>query len=70
MTYDDWKLQGPPEADEQRIDFSCEKEDDEGNLCTFDGETIAFICGDRMTYQCPVCDWDYEDSARDWFSHE
>ena len=65
--YDDWKLASPPEADEEWIEATCDHEDDEGNICTFDNRGSAQISGDRLTWDCPTCDWEHEESARDRF---
>lgn len=66
-TYDDWKLSGPPEAEEEDIEGTCNHENDEGEVCSFDGKVTAQICADRLTWDCPKCDWEHEESARDRF---
>ena len=66
--YDDWKLSGPPEADEEWINAECNNEDDDGNFCSFDGRVSAEIYGDRLTWDCPQCDCEHEESARERFS--
>jgi hypothetical protein len=65
--YDDWKLSGPPEADEEWIDAACNQENDDGEVCSFDGRVTAEIYGDRLTWDCPTCAWEHEESARDRF---
>jgi hypothetical protein len=65
--YDDWKLSGPPEADEEDIEATCNQENDDGEVCSFDGKVTAEIYGDRLTWECPNCNGEHEESARDRF---
>lgn len=65
--YDNWKLASPPEADEEWIEVVCENENDEGDICTFESKVCAQVSGDLVTWECPLCGSEYEESARDLF---
>lgn len=67
MTYDDWKLAGPPEADEEQMLAECTEVDDDGVGCNFDSWVTAMIEGDKLTWTCPKCEAEYEESTRDRF---
>ena len=65
--YDDWKLASPPEADEEQMRAECTEPREDDDPCDFDGWVTAQICGDRLTWDCPTCAWEHEESARDRF---
>ena len=67
MSYDDWKLASPPEADEEQMLAECTQVDDDGVGCDFDGWVTAMIEGDKLTWTCPTCDHEHEESTRDRF---
>ena len=68
MTYDDWKLAGPPEADEEQMRAECV--DDDGVGCVFDGWVTALVTDETTTWTCPQCDAEYEESTKDRFENE
>ena len=59
--YDDWKLSGPPEADEEDMDVTCKIKDDEGQCCPFEGKVTAMVDKHRYYWACPTCDADHEE---------
>ena len=67
--YDDWKLSGPPEADDVTVDVTCTYEgDDEDSLpCTFEGKVDGQVYGAELTWECPECGEEYSEDADDRF---
>ncbi len=55
MTYDDWRLAGPPEASEEVAFVECREQDEYGD-CGWSGRTIVQVAGSHMTWTCPQCD--------------
>ena len=49
MTYDDWKLASPPEADEEQMRAECTEPRDDDDPCDFDGWVTCQISGERLT---------------------
>ena len=61
MTYDDWKLGGPPEADEEDLsDITC-------NRCDWEGDVRCYIAGNNLTWECPGCEHEYHEDPADRF---
>lgn len=56
MTYDDWRLAGPPEAAEEWADVECREQGDDEIACGWSGRTIVQVAGRSMTWTCPRCD--------------
>jgi hypothetical protein len=59
--YDSWKLDSPPEAEEENMYVSCDAEDDDGAVCSFKGTVTAMVDTRRYYWSCPTCDWDHEE---------
>ena len=61
MTYDDWKLAGPPEADEEDLtDISCDR-------CDWEGDVRCYIAGNNLTWECPGCEHEHHEDPADRF---
>ena len=56
MTYDDWRLAGPPEATEEVAFVECREQDEDDVDCGWSGRTIVQVAGSHMTWTCPQCD--------------
>ena len=67
MSYDAWKLDSPPEADEEQMRAECVHVDEDGVECVFDGWVTAQVTDKVTTWTCPRCDTEHEDSTRDRF---
>jgi len=59
--YDSWKLDSPPEAEEEDMEVSCEAEDDDGEVCSFEGKVTAQVTQHCYCWSCPTCNWDHEE---------
>ncbi len=68
--YDAWKLDSPPEADEEDVRTECREVDDDGDPCDFDGWVTVWVTNELTTWTCPRCDWEHEESTRDRFCDE
>lgn len=61
VNYDDWKLQGPPEADEEDLtDITC-------NRCDWEGDVRCYIAGNNLTWECPECEHEHHEDPMDRF---
>lgn len=61
MTYDDWKLAGPPEADEEDLtDITCDR-------CDWEGDARCYIAGSNLTWECPECEHEHHEDPADRF---
>ena len=70
MTYDDWKLASPPEADEEQMRAECRMVGYDGIGCDFDGWVTAQVTDQTTTWTCPRCDHEHEDSTSERFENE
>jgi len=61
VDYDSWKLASPPEAEEEAMYVSCDAEDDEDQVCSFEGKVTAQVDARRYYWSCPTCDSDHEE---------
>ena len=68
--YDDWKLAGPPEADEEQMRAECVEPRDDDDPCDFDGWVTAMVTDEVTTWTCPRCDAEHEDRTADRFENE
>ena len=68
--YDDWKLAGPPEADEEQMRAECVAPRDDDDPCDFDGWVTAMVTDEITTWTCPTCDAEHEDRTADRFENE
>jgi hypothetical protein len=59
--YDDWKLSGPPEADEEDLtDIVCSR-------CDWEGDARCYISGNNLTWECPGCEHEHHEDPADRF---
>ena len=68
--YDDWKLAGPPEADEEQMRAECVAPRDDDDPCDFSGWVTAMVTDEVTTWTCPRCDAEHEDRTADRFENE
>lgn len=59
--YDDWKLASPPECEEKTLkDIECQR-------CGWEGDVIAEIAGNNLTWECPGCEHEHHEDPMDRF---
>lgn len=53
--YDDWRLSGPQECEEETLkDISCWK-------CDWEGDVVCYIAGNNLTWDCPGCEHEHHE---------